>query len=87
MNEELEIVTDLESMVISPGLIQELFDKDPLELTDQDLTVIIAKFRADRLNYLQPPEEKKAKKASTKAVATSSAPQLDLGLSLSDLGL
>jgi hypothetical protein len=68
-----------------PKLIQELFDKDPLSLSDTDLDLIIAEFRQDRMDYLQPPEEKKGKKAS----ASSKAPpalSIDTDL-LSDLGI
>ena len=70
-----------------PRLIQELFDKDPLELTDPDLDVIIAAFRAERVDYLQP-KEVKEKKASTKKAAASKAPIIDIEPDLlSDLGL
>jgi hypothetical protein len=53
-----------------PKLIQELFDKDPLGLSDQDIDLIIAEFRQDRMGYLQPPVEK----AGSKAKASSKAP-------------
>ena len=49
-----------------PRLIQELFDKDPLELSEQDLDLIIAEFRADRVSYLQAEVTKgKARKAKS----------------------
>ena len=66
-----------------PRLIQELFDKDPLELGDQDIDTIIAYLRQDRLNFLQPAEEKAPKaKASKAKAAPGEAPDL---LSLLDL--
>ncbi len=69
-----------------PRLVQELFDKDPLDLTDQDLDVIIASFRAERMDYLQP-KEPKAKKTTAKAAA-SKAPAIEISKDLlSDLGL
>lgn len=55
---------------IDPKLIQELFDKDPLELSNQDLDIIIADFRQQRMDYMQPAEAK-PKKASSKAKPSS----------------
>lgn len=51
---------------IDPKLIQELFDKDPLDLSNQDLDIIIADFRQQRMDYMQPAEAK-PKKGSSKA--------------------
>ena len=51
---------------IDPKLIQELFDKDPLELSNQDLDIIIADFRQQRMDYMQPAETK-PKKGSSKS--------------------
>jgi hypothetical protein len=70
-----------------PHLIQELFDQDPLKLSDTDIDSMIAYFRAERINYLRPAEEKpkKAPKAkATKISAEQAAAAADL---LSDLGL
>lgn len=69
-----------------PRLIQELFDKDPLSLTDVDLDLIIADFRADRANYIQA-DKGKAKKAAT--AKASKAPLIPVSdqLDLTDLGL
>lgn len=61
MTEELEAIA-----APDPRLIQELFDKDPLNLTEQDLDTIIAFFRADRVNYLQKVEEKAKKPKAEK---------------------
>lgn len=68
---------------VDPRLIQELFDKDPLALTDQDLDVIIAEFRKDRANYIQESSTPKAKKTSAKKEAVIPLGQIDLA----DLGL
>lgn len=54
---------------IDPKLIQELFDKDPLELSNQDLDIIIADFRQQRMDYMQPAEAK-PKKTSSRAKAS-----------------
>lgn len=69
-----------------PQLIQELFDKDPQELSDQDIDQIVLSFRLDRMNYLQPAEEKKSssKKSSKRAVEPDIPVTGDL---LKDLGL
>lgn len=56
---------EIVSTRVDPRLIQELFDKDPLELSNQDLDVIIADFRSQRMDYMQP-DEPKAKKSSSK---------------------
>lgn len=85
MSETPEIKNALEDMVISPALIQELFDKDPLDLTTEELNTIIAKFRADRMNYLQPAEPKTKKVAGTSKALP--APQLSLDIDLGELGL
>jgi len=69
-----------------PRLIQELFDKDPLELSDRDLDLIIAEFRADRVNYLQEAAEGKKTKAAAKVAKAPAIPVSDQ-LDLSDLGL
>lgn len=69
-----------------PQLIQRLFDEDPLNLSEGDLDLIIAEFRAERMDYMQPNEPKKTKgsKAVSKAPpAISLDGQMDLG----DLGL
>lgn len=85
MSDTPEIHNALEEMVVSPALIQELFDKDPLDLTNEDLDIIIAKFRSDRMNYLQPSEPKTKKVAGSKKALP--APQLDIDIDLGDLGL
>jgi len=84
LSDEPVIPNAIEDMAISPALIQVLFDKDPLDLTTEEIDVIIAKFRSDRINYLQPEVKTPKKVASSKAPA-----QLDMGLdiSLEDLGL
>lgn len=73
----------LELASVDPQLIQELFDKDPLLLSDQDLDVIIGEFRRDRANYIQASKEPKGKKASAAKSAVIPLGQIDLA----DLGL
>jgi len=68
-----------------PKLIQELFDRDPLLLSDVDIDTIIAEFRQDRMDYLQPPEEKKAKGTASRSKSTP-ALSIDPDL-LSELGI
>lgn len=69
-----------------PKLIQELFDTDPLKLSDRDIDLIIAEFRQDRMDYLQPPEEKKSVKG--KATTSKAPPAISIETDLlSDLGL
>lgn len=70
-----------------PHLIQKLFDEDPLKLSDQDIDTIIASFRADRLSYLQPKEEKTAAKKAAAKKAASAADQAAAADLLADLGL
>lgn len=53
-----------EPLEIDPKLIQKLFDADPLTLSDPDYDVIIAWYRQERINYLQAPAEKAAKKTA-----------------------
>lgn len=65
-----------------PRLVQELFDKDPLELTTQDLDTIIHAFRAERMEYLQPPEEKPKK---AKAVKEVKGPEIPIDPDLLDI--
>ncbi len=72
-----------------PGLIQELFDKDPLDLSDQDLDTIILEFRMDRANYIQARDEgKKPSRAKASAKKESASPTVEISPDLlSDLGL
>ena len=69
-----------------PKLIQELFDTDPLKLSDRDIDLIIAEFRQDRMDYLQPPEEKKSAKAKAASSKAPPAISVDPDL-LSELGI
>lgn len=70
---------------VDPRLIQELFDQDPLKLTDQDLDTIVAAFRQDRQNYLQSADESKGGKGKGKPKKEAIVPlgQIDLA----ELGL
>lgn len=60
---------------VDPRLIQELFDKDPLELSSQDLDIIIADFRQQRIDYMQPAE---AKPKKTSARSKASGPTVEV---------
>lgn len=86
-------MTDLPATIIEverpdPKLIQQLFDEDPLKLSDQDIDTIILSFRMDRQEYLQPKEAKasKAKKASEKKESSQLTLEVDADI-LNDLGL
>jgi hypothetical protein len=46
-----------------------LFARDPLELTDQDLDVIIAKFREARSSFGNAPAQKPAAKPKSASLA------------------
>lgn len=78
-------ITPESAAVISPQLINEIFDKDPLSLSDQDIDTTIAYMRQQRQNYLQAPAEKAAKKAAGKATKPSVVPTD--GIDLKQLGL
>lgn len=62
-----------------PTNIHELFQRDPLELTKEDITEIIAKFRADRHTFKQQSLTGGRPKAAPKPTQTSS---LDIDISL-----
>ena len=67
--------------VVDPRLIDELFNMDPLKLTDADLDIIIAELRKDRELHLQAAATPKAKKSPKQA-------EIPLGdIDLADLGL
>lgn len=76
-----------EPLRVDPRLIQELFDKDPLKLTNQDLDVIIGEFRAGRMAYLTPPADApKAKSGSSRAKKASvDLESLGLQIDIEDL--
>jgi predicted DNA-binding transcriptional regulator YafY len=67
-------LTDNPLSEASPAALQELFDLDPLKLTDDDLTRVVAELRAQRGRW-----EKAQPKSRSKAVVQN--------LDLSDLGL
>lgn len=67
--------------VVNPKLIDELFNMDPLKLSDADLNVIIAELRKGRQLHLTAAAAPKASKVSKQAV-------IPLGdIDLGDLGL
>ncbi len=67
----------------NPRSLDELFSRDPLELSSRDLDDIIATLREARKNWLIE-EASGAKRAKAPKVVKAPAPP---GLSLSDLGL
>lgn len=70
--------------VADPRLIDELFNMDPLKLTDADLDVIIAELRKDRAAHLLAAAAPKGKKT----IAAGKQAQIPLGdINLADLGL
>lgn len=50
----------------SPESISELFDKDPLKLTKQNLTTIVERLRADRLQWKKDDQAKRMNKGAKK---------------------
>lgn len=72
---------------VNPQLIAELFERDPLKLSTQDLDLIIAELRKDREAFIASgvgdPKKSKAKGASPTKSAVVPLGQIDL----SDLGL
>jgi len=60
--------------MMNPNSLEVLFNKNPLELTDEEIDKIVAAERAARLNWK--PEEKK--KSKTDAPATLSLADLEL---------
>lgn len=62
--------------------LQELFSRDPLKLSDQDIGVIVAKFREQRAKWntsqAAEPKVAKAPKASKKPAITLTDADLDL---------
>ena len=70
--------------VVDPRLIDELFNMDPLKLTDADLDVIIADLRKDRADHLAAAAAPKGKKVA----AAGKQAVIPLGdIDLADLGL
>lgn len=63
----------------NPDSLQQLFDKDPLKLTQQDLDAMVAKLRAARANFVKA-ETAKAANGGKKRSAPAK-------LSLNDLGI
>lgn len=61
----------------SPESLQELFDKDPLKLTDPDIERVVTELRAQRGRWEISQKTRKAPKAETISTAAS----------LEDLGL
>jgi len=64
----------------NPRSLDELFNRDPLDLADQDIDVIVAEFRKQRAAWLAAEGQPKAK-AAPKAKTTKP------NFSLAELGL
>ncbi len=62
-----------------PSSLDELFSRDPLGLSDQDISSIVRELRRQREKWLAEPEKKAAKKPASKPVK--------LDVSLDDLGI
>lgn len=59
--------------------IQELIERDPLQLTDRDLTAIIEHFRKTRVTFLTTGKAPSAVSKPTKAQKLIAELKLDLG--------
>lgn len=68
---------------IDPKLINEIFEMDPLKLSDSNIDLAIAFFRQNREDYLRAPVEKAEKKAKAAKKSIVDMGQIDL----EDLGL
>ena len=62
-----------------PQSLNILFDKDPLELTDQDIDAIVAELRKARTEWATE-ESSKSKSKASKVTANLSLEDLDLKL-------
>lgn len=60
----------------SPTSLSEIFEKDPLLLTDEEVERVVQEFRAQRKNWI----EKEAKPKKVAAKATLSLAELDIKL-------
>lgn len=71
--------TDLQSPVTEAKIesLQELFDKDPMDLSEQDIDRIVLELRKARVEFIE--KEKAPKKAKIQPPSTP--------LSLTDLGI
>jgi len=69
----------------SPESLDELFSRDPLQLSDQDLDRIVAHLRAQRNQWKQ--EEASGAKQSKAKGVTSSGPKEKVSLDMLDLKL
>jgi len=67
----------------SPRSLDEFFSRDPLDLSDQDLDVIVAELRRQRKQFLVAEAQPKAPRGASKAPKTPASLALELG----DLGL
>lgn len=69
----------------NPESLQELFDRDPLELSKQDITRIVTELRANRHHFVK--EETRARKAGKKNPGGAAAKATAKRMTLDDLDL
>ncbi len=67
---------------ISPASLDELFSRDPLQLSDQDIDTIVGKLREQRLDWVAKEAQGKAPRAKT----AKAGPDVK-SMTLDDLGL
>lgn len=65
---------------ISPASLDELFSRDPLQLSDQDIDTIVGKLREQRLDWAAKEAQGKAPKAAKPSQAVKNMTLDDLGL-------
>lgn len=67
---------------ISPGSLDELFSRDPLQLSDQDIDTIVGKLREQRMDWVA----NEAQGKTPRAKAAKAGPDVK-SMTLDDLGL
>ena len=79
----------LPTQEISPEALDELFQRDPKEITDEEFEKIVLHYRAQRGRFIQAEQAAAAqgKKQTRMPKQTSSTPKEKLDIKLSDLNL
>lgn len=72
---------------VSPQALQELFDRDPEKLSDQDIMVIVVELRKQRVRFESDEAAKALKPKKSKVEADPLAKHQASQLDLEDLGL
>ena len=70
-----------------PSSLEDLFNKDPLDLTEQDLVLTVAYFRKARETFLKADAAKVPRSAKGKAAPAPAKVALDNTMTLDDLDL